>query len=218
MKSLIHLFFGALVMLALSQCQSGAKDVKFEIETPYGTMQGILYKETPLHQANFIKLAKAGYYDGLLFHRVMPGFMIQGGDPESRTAQPGQPLGMGGPDYKIDAEIGKFHYKGALAAARQADQVNPAKQSSGSQFYIVEGQKFEEPFLDQMEQQKGIKYDQEARQKYMELGGYPPLDNDYTVFGLVTEGLNVIDSIANVPRDQADRPLQNVPMKVRILN
>ncbi|HPQ97952.1 MAG: peptidylprolyl isomerase [Saprospiraceae bacterium] len=218
MKTLIRLFFGALVLMALTQCQSGGKDVNFEIETPYGTMKGVLYKETPKHQANFIKLAKSGFYDGLLFHRVIQGFMIQGGDPKSSTAQPGQMLGDGGPGYVIDAEIGLPHFKGALAAARQGDQVNPDKKSSGSQFYIVQGQKFEEGFLDQMSQQKGITYTPEQRKRYMEVGGYPPLDNDYTVFGAITEGLDIIDSIAAVPTDQNNRPTENIPMKIRILN
>jgi len=187
------------------------------IETEYGNMKVALYDSTPKHKENFIKLADEGFYDSLLFHRVIPGFMIQGGDPDSRNAQPGQPLGQGGPGYTLDAEIGEVHIRGALAAARLGDEANPERQSSGSQFYIVAGQKFDEAVLDQIMQQSGLQYTPEQRQAYLENGGYPPLDGAYTVFGRVVEGLEVIDKIAAAPRDQMDRPQQDVRMKVRII-
>jgi cyclophilin family peptidyl-prolyl cis-trans isomerase len=188
------------------------------IETDYGIMKLELYDSTPKHKENFIKLAKEGYYDGLLFHRVMSGFMIQGGDPNSRDAAPGAPLGAGGPDYKIDAEIGSPHFRGALSGARQPDSVNPEKKSSGSQFFIVDGSPQAEANLRAVEQQKGIRYSDAQIQKYMNVGGYPSLDNEYTVFGEVVEGFEVIDKIAELPKDARNRPNQDVRMKVRILD
>ncbi|HRD82208.1 MAG TPA: peptidylprolyl isomerase [Saprospiraceae bacterium] len=184
------------------------------IETEYGNMKVMLYNTTPKHRDNFVKLAKEGYYDDLLFHRIIPNFMIQGGDPDSRNAAPGAMLGMGGPGYQIDAEIGSPHLKGALAAAR--DQ-NPEKRSSGSQFYIVQGQRVDDNVLNGLEQQKGIRYSPEQRQLYREIGGAPFLDGDYTVFGEVVEGLDVLDKIAAVPTAPGDRPLQDVKMKVKLV-
>ena len=184
------------------------------IETEYGNMKVMLYNTTPKHRDNFVKLAKEGYYDDLLFHRIIPNFMIQGGDPDSRNAAPGAMLGMGGPGYQIDAEIGSPHLKGALAAAR--DQ-NPEKRSSGSQFYIVQGQRVDDNVLNGLEQQKGIRYSPEQRQLYREIGGAPFLDGDYTVFGEVVEGLDVLDKIAAVPTAPGDRPLQDVKMKVKLI-
>jgi cyclophilin family peptidyl-prolyl cis-trans isomerase len=184
------------------------------IETAYGNMKVMLYNTTPKHRDNFIKLAKAGFYDELLFHRVINNFMIQGGDPDSKNAAPGTPLGMGGPGYQIDAEIGAPHLKGALAAARD---MNPQKKSSGSQFYIVQGQRVDEAVLSGIEHQKGMRYNPEQRKLYAEIGGTPFLDNDYTVFGEVVEGLDVLDKIATVPTDPGNRPLQDVKMKVKII-
>ncbi len=188
------------------------------IETQFGQMKVELYDETPLHRDNFIKLAKEGYYDSLLFHRVIQGFMIQGGDPDSRNAFPGQPLGQGGPDYTIQPEFGQLHFKGALAAARLGDNVNPNKESSGSQFYIVQGQPLDEDILNQIQQQMGIQYTPEQVQEYLQKGGYPPLDGSYTVFGRVVEGLDVLDKIAAVPTGPGDRPEEDVRMTVRIQN
>lgn len=133
------IFSVLLALILLTSC--GKKDYLVTIKTPYGDMVAILYDETPKHKENFIKLTQQKFFDSLLFHRVIPGFMIQGGDPDSRNAEPGQALGNGGPGYTIDAEFSPnlFHQKGALAAARLGDQTNPAKASSGSQFYIVEG-------------------------------------------------------------------------------
>jgi peptidyl-prolyl cis-trans isomerase B (cyclophilin B) len=184
------------------------------IETEFGDMKVKLYNTTPLHRDNFIKLANEGFYDGLLFHRVINNFMIQGGDPDSRTATPEQGLGMGGPGYRVDAEIGALHLKGALAAARDG---NPQKRSSGSQFYIVHGRPVTDAELDQVEQMRNFTYTPEQRQLYKELGGYPSLDGDYTVFGEVVEGIDVIDRIAAVPTGQANRPVQDVRMNVRVL-
>lgn len=187
------------------------------IETEYGNMKVMLYNTTPKHRDNFVKLAKEGYYDDLLFHRIVSNFMIQGGDPDSRNAAPGAMLGMGGPGYEIDAEIGSPHFKGALAAARMGDQVNPTKASSGSQFYIVQGQPVDDNVLSGLEQQKGIRYSPEQRQLYREIGGAPSLDGDYTVFGEVVEGMDVLDKIAAVPTAPGDRPLQDVKMKVKLV-
>ena len=186
-----------------------------EIETNHGTFKVMLYNSTPKHKENFIKLANEGFYDNLLFHRVIKEFMVQGGDPDSKGAAPDKRLGGGGPGYQIDAEIGAPHLKGTLAAARNN---NPEKKSSGSQFYVVHGKKWTDQELDRLEQQKGIKYNETQRQLYKEQGGSAFLDNDYTVFGEVVEGIDVIDKIANVPTGQSDRPVQDVTMKVRILN
>ncbi|MEZ4960591.1 MAG: peptidylprolyl isomerase [Saprospiraceae bacterium] len=187
------------------------------IETDMGNIKVKLYDSTPKHKENFIKLAKEGYYDGTLFHRVIPGFMVQGGDPDSKTAQPGQPLGAGGPGYTIEAEIGAKHFRGALAAARQGDQVNPEKRSSGSQFYIVQNGPVPAAQLDQIIAQKGLQYTPEEKDYYLKVGGTPFLDGDYTVFGQVVEGLDVVDKIANAQRAPGDRPLQDIKMKVKIL-
>ena len=153
------------------------------IKTTDGTMTVRLYADTPLHRDNFVKLAKSGFYDGLLFHRIIKGFMIQGGDPLTRDSTKVAQFGTGGPGYTIPAEIveGKTHKKGALAAARRSDQVNPAKESSGSQFYIVQDE-------------TGCKH----------------LDGEYTIFGEVVEGLTVIDKIAAERTDLRDRPLNKV--------
>lgn len=178
------------------------------IETNFGDITVMLYDETPGHRDNFIKLVdSASFYDGTLFHRVIPGFMIQGGDPSSIGAAPGAPLGSGGPGYQIDAEIGAPHLRGTLAAARNN---NPQKRSSGSQFYIVTGRVQTAAALDEAEQRKGIKYNEVQRQRYMTEGGTPQLDMDYTVFGEVVSGMEVVDNISAVQRGQNDRPVQDV--------
>ena len=171
-----------------------------EIQTSKGNMLVKLYDETPQHRDNFMKLASEGFYDSLLFHRVIQGFMIQGGDPDSRGARRGAALGMGGPGYQIPAEMTKelVHIKGALSAARTGDAVNPERKSSGSQFYIVQGQPLSEDQLKMFERRKGISYTEEQQKIYMEQGGTPFLDMEYTVFGEVIEGLEVIDKIAEV--------------------
>lgn len=186
----------------------------FLIETDYGNMKVKLYDSTPQHRDNFKKLVSDGFYDDLLFHRVINGFMIQGGDPDSKGAGPQVRLGGGGPGYRVPAEIGAYHFKGALSAARQSDAVNPEKQSSGSQFYIVQGKPTGKSQLDNMARQKGITYSPEDIAKYAEMGGTPFLDNDYTVFGEVVEGIEVIDKIANVKTAPGDRPVKDVKMKI----
>jgi cyclophilin family peptidyl-prolyl cis-trans isomerase len=196
MKKITFLLsFILLIMINVtSSGQGGAttqKQVKFVIHTEFGDMKGILYNETPKHRDNFVKLAKSGFYDGLLFHRVIMGFMIQGGDPTSKTAKAGQRLGGGDPGYTIPAEFNPAlkHKRGALAAARTGDDVNPTKASSGSQFYIVQPEK-----------------------------GTHFLDMNYTVFGEITDGFDVIDKIASAPKDAGDRPLKDIKMTVKIVD
>ena len=174
----------------MSQTKTQQKVVKFVIHTDYGDMKGFLYNETPQHRDNFVKLIKSGFYDGTLFHRVILGFMIQGGDPNSKNAKPGQGLGSGSLGKTIPAEFNpKFtHKRGALAAARIGGPSNPEKASSDCQFYIVEPEK-----------------------------GAHFLDNDYTIFGEVTDGFDVITKIASVPKDGADRPNKDVKMTIKIV-
>lgn len=196
------------------------KQYKVKISTSYGDMVVLLYNETPKHRDNFIKLVKEGYYNDLLFHRVMKDFMIQGGDPESKNAKPGDLLGKGGPGYTVPAEFrtNLIHKKGALAAARQGDNVNPTKASSGSQFYIVQGKKYSAAELAQLEQSYGTLFTAEQKKVYTEIGGTPFLDYNYTVFGEVISGMDVIDKIAAVQTNQqTNRPLQDVKMKVTMV-
>ncbi len=194
-----------------------------KINTKFGDMVVRLYDETPKHRDNFLKLAGEKFYDGLLFHRCIPSFMIQGGDPNSRGASMNQMLGSGGPGYTVPAEFNAalIHKKGALCAARQGDQVNPAKASSGSQFYIASGQPWTEMQLAQIESNialsmPGFKYTDEQKKIYQTVGGTAQLDMNYTVFGEVIQGLNIIDSVLALPT-QRDRPLSDVTMKVEIL-
>ena len=190
-----------------------------EITTEFGVMVAELYDVTPQHRDNFMKLAEEGYYNDLLFHRVIEGFMIQGGDPASKNAAPGVPLGAGGPGYQVPAEFVDtlVHIKGAIAAARTGDNINPEKKSSGSQFYIVQGDEVDDRMLDNIEVRKGIKYSTENRKAYIEHGGTPFLDHDYTVFGKVIKGLEVIDAIAKVERDGRERPKKDVKMTVKVI-
>ncbi len=190
-----------------------------EIETDYGTMTAELYNATPKHRDNFIKLAEEGYFNDLLFHRVINGFMIQGGDPDSRNAPAGKQLGMGGPSYQTPAEFvdSLVHLKGALAAARTGGPSNPEKKSSGSQFYIVQGSPVTEATLNQMEASKRFHYTPEQRAEYLAVGGTPSLDRDYTVFGRVIKGLDIIDKIAATQTSSGDRPLKDVKMKIRVI-
>lgn len=211
----VFFFLGICLLSLISSCGGGDGFTYAEIETEYGTMKVKLYNTTPQHRDNFIKLAKEGFYDDLLFHRVINGFMIQGGDPESKDAPAGKRLGSGGPGYQIPAEIGGLHIKGALAAARNN---NPQKKSSGCQFYVVQGKPISDQQLKSFESNKGVTYSEEQKQLYKTLGGTPQLDNDYTVFGEVVEGIEVVDKIAKVPTAPGDRPIEDVKMKVRIVN
>lgn len=232
-----------------------------KITTSLGDITVRLYDETPLHRDNFLKLAKEGYYDQTLFHRVIRDFMIQAGDPDSRHATPEQMLGTGGPDYTIEAEIhpALFHKRGALAAARQADEVNPERRSSGSQFYIAWGQVYNAGQLGQLEKQMGMmalqqcfqrlvaehkaeimdmrrsrdreglqalqdrlaaeakaavaassSFSEAQRLAYTTLGGVPHLDGQYTVFGEVTEGLDIVERIQQAATRRGDRPVQDI--------
>ena len=190
-----------------------------EIETDFGTMLAELSNATPQHRDNFIKLADEGYFDGTIFHRVIAEFMIQGGDPNSKDAAAGTPLGSGGPGYTVPAEMrdSLVHVKGALSAARMGDAANPLKASSGSQFYIVQGKVLDQNTLSRIESSKGIHYAPDQKKAYTEIGGTPFLDREYTVFGHVIKGLDVIDKIAEVQKDPRDRPLKDVKMKVRVI-
>ncbi|WP_430814287.1 peptidylprolyl isomerase [Carboxylicivirga sp. RSCT41] len=264
----------ALAVILLSACSTQPKEgVMLLMKTSKGDMKIKLYDETPQHRDNFVKLAEQGFYDSLLFHRVINEFMIQGGDPESKGAEPAKMLGNGGPGYQVPAEINYpalFHKKGALAAARTGDNVNPEKKSSGSQFYIVQGKTYndegfasiEKRYVDMKRQQlfyqtleeykdtlqalqqagnqqtfmdmrvlieeeveKKLSNEpkqaipEELKEVYRTIGGVPHLDDNYTVFGEVVEGLEVIDAIAAVETGQADRPREDVYIiNVKVLN
>ena len=222
---IIVLFFSSLVSFSQQNIKLKKKDRKRDIElvTTSGTMILRLSDSTPLHRDNFLRLVKAHYYDSVLFHRVIKTFMIQAGDPNSKRAQPGQTLGNGGPGYTIPGEfrVSLFHKKGALAAARQADQINPTKASSGSQFYIVQGMKFTDKGLDSVETYRlNRKIPTEFREVYKTLGGTPQLDQNYTVFGEVIKGLEVIDAIASekTSRQPPDRPVKDIRIvKARLI-
>ena len=194
---------------------------RVQLTTDSGIIVLRLYNQTPLHRDNFIKLVKEHYYDSVLFHRVIKNFMIQGGDPESKNAKPGILLGNGGPKYTIPAEFDTslFHKKGVLAAAREGDNVNPKKASSGSQFYIVQGKIFTDAGLDSVEtfRLKGRKIPLSHREVYKTIGGAPHLDMNYTVFGEVESGLDVVDKIASAVRDTNNRPLTDIKMRMKIL-
>jgi cyclophilin family peptidyl-prolyl cis-trans isomerase len=187
-----------------------------EITTIHGVVKLKLYDETPLHRDNFLKLATEGFYDSLLFHRIIKGFMIQGGDPNSNNAAPGVMLGSGDIGYTIPAEFNEklFHKKGALAAARTD---NPAMASSGCQFYIVQGKVYGEDELTMLENRIGFKFSPEQREAYKTIGGTPFLDRKYTVYGEVTEGLDVLDKIAAVATGPGDRPVEDLRMTVKVI-
>ncbi len=184
------------------------------IETNKGCIKIEVFNDVPQHAANFLKLAKEGFYDSLLFHRVIPSFMIQGGDPDSKRSVSKQMLGNGDVGYKVPAEFKLptyYHKKGALAAARDN---NPEKASSGCQFYIVVGKIFTDADLNNMEQRGHFKYSEQARTDYKTIGGTPHLDGDYTVYGQVVMGQEIVDAISLMPRDTNNRPNEDV----RILN
>ena len=240
-----------------------------EMHTDYGDMKIRLYDQTPVHRDNFIKLTEKGYFNGTLFHRVIDGFMIQGGDPDSKGAAAGVRLGEGGPGYQLPSEFRSdlFHKKGVIAAAREGDAVNPEKKSAGSQFYIAQGKIYRPGELDSLVikvngkrrsgllsiyhkkyrrklatlQQKGdmvqvsevvdnIQHSVDSLMKkeklvlspaqikaYTTVGGIPHLDGNYTVFGEVIEGMDVIDKIAKAEIDGFSRPLKNIEMTVKIV-
>lgn len=202
-----------IAVLAFSSCEKGPR--KAVVETDFGNFTIELYDQTPIHKENFIKLANESFYDGTLFHRIIPGFMIQGGDPSSKGAPEGSRLGSGGPGYQLEAEIGAPHVYGAVAAARNN---NPEKMSSGSQFYVIVGSKQSDGQLDGYERSTNIKYNDVQRKLYKEKGGYPSLDGQYTVFGEVIEGMDVVEKIINQSADRSNRPLEDISMKVKMIN
>lgn len=267
--ALIMLFAGIFVNFSCGTSER-SKETTVHVETEFGNIKIKLYDETPLHRDNFIKLIKASVYSDLLFHRVIQGFMIQGGDPDSKNAEPGKQLGNGDLGYTIPAEINPkfFHRKGVLAAARQGDETNPERRSSASQFYILQGKVYRPSQLDTMElkmeesrkmdllQEKlkinepelnqlgaegkqdklmarynslkdeaaaeasklpSLKFSEEQRKAYTTVGGYPPLDNKYTIFGEVIEGLEIVDMIAKEQTDRFDRPVKDIKFKITLL-
>ncbi|MEO6550593.1 MAG: peptidylprolyl isomerase [Ferruginibacter sp.] len=189
---------------------------RVKITTDVGDILVRLYDKTPQHRDNFIKLVNNHFYDSLLFHRVIAGFMIQGGDPESRNAQPGIMLGKGDAGYTIPAELDStlYHKKGVLAAARND---NPEKASSGCQFYIVQGKKYTDDELNMIEMQRGIHLSSAKRMTYKMLGGTPTLDMNYTVFGEVESGIETVDKIAQAEKDNFNRPLKDIHMKMEVV-
>lgn len=216
---LLSLIFGAQ-QDAVAQKKASNKEIRVEMVTSEGIMVFQLFNDTPLHRDNFLKLVEQHTYDSLLFHRVIKDFMIQAGDPNSRNAKAGQMLGDGTLGYTVPAEFTAthFHRKGALCAARQGDNVNPRKESSSCQFYVVQGQVWDNSKLDMMEQRFGKKFSAEQRKAYTTDGGTPHLDGDYTVFGQLVEGWDVLDRIASVPTGRADRPTKDVRiLRVKVL-
>ena len=218
------LFFLSSMTLGFSQNtvnqqKNSENTYRVKIETSYGNIVVKLYNETPRHRDNFIKLVRDGVYNDVLFHRVIKNFMIQGGDPNSRNAKPGQMLGNGTLGYTIPAEFNSalIHKKGALAAARMGDDVNPKKESSSCQFYIVQGEKWDASRLRMVELQSGKKFTKEQAEIYATVGGTPFLDGEYTVFGEVVEGLDVVDKIASVVCGPMDRPVEDVKMKMTVI-
>ena len=220
MKRILLVIFLTLVVLTTwAQKADYSKNQIIIIATTMGEIEIILYNDTPLHTNNMTKLIREDFYKNQLFHRVINNFMIQGGDPHSTDAPKGQRLGTGGPGHNIPAEFHDhyIHKKGALAAARKGDSVNPEKESSGSQFYIVHGQIFsKEQLLLLQSSGKHAPFTPEQIEIYTTVGGAPHLDGAYTVFGEVIRGLDVIDSIATVKTDNYDRPLEDIVYNIRL--
>ncbi|MEO6150636.1 MAG: peptidylprolyl isomerase [Mucilaginibacter sp.] len=208
-----------LLLISVATFAKGPKNQYVRIKTVYGACIIRLYNETPLHRDNFIKLAKDGSLNGTLFHRVIQDFMIQGGDPDSKTAKPGQELGENSIGKNVPAEFkdSLFHKRGVLAAARDD---NPGKESSGSQFYIVQGKRYTDEALDHLEQTrlKGRKIPTAQREYYKAVGGTPQLDQSYTVYGEVVTGIDMVERIAAVKTGANDRPEKDVPMTVELLS
>jgi len=199
--------------------------IKIKIETTLGDIVVRLYDATPIHRDNFVKLVKEGYYDGTLFHRVIKNFMIQGGNPNSKNVPADKPLGGANPGYTLEPEFrkGLYHKRGALAAAREGDETNPERRSSGSQFYIVWGRTFSprqmEYLADKMKAERhGPEgWTEEQQNIYATVGGSPHLDGQYTVFGEVEEGLSVVEKIQSTPTGPDDRPLENIEVKMTVI-
>ncbi len=211
------LVYTSLLISTISFAQKKSKkDYLVTLNTKYGTMHLVLFDDAPLHKANFVKLVEQKFYDSLLFHRIIDGFMIQGGDPESKTAKPNQRLGNGGGNMEripFEFKPNHIHRKGALAAARDN---NPEKKSSACQFYIVQGKKRTDEEVTAAAQRNGMNYTTQQRADYMILGGAPHLDNGYTVFGEAIDNLDLIDTIAKQPKDSADRPKEDIKMSMTV--
>ena len=217
--ALVYIIFSSALFSLSCTAQDSEKERLIKIETSRGDLIIKLYNETPAHRDNMIKLIREGFYRDQLFHRVINGFMIQGGDPHSTGAEKGQRLGSGGPGYTVPAEIHKdlIHKKGALAAARQGDRENPERASNGSQFYLVQGRVLTMQELNMLAQRSGFTPSEKQVEAYTTVGGTPHLDGAYTVFGEVIEGLDVLDAIAASPTDAYDRPLEDVIYSISIL-
>ncbi len=181
-------------------------------ETTHGNIEIELYEETPLHSDNFVKLVNENFYDGILFHRVIKDFMIQAGDPTSKDAESGVLLGSKGPGYTIPAEIADnyYHKRGVLSSARMPDNINPKRESSGSQFFIVQGRIFSKEELSLLEKNYGIQFSPEQIKAYSTIGGAPHLDNQYTIFGEVISGMDIVDKISDQPTDKNNRPTDDI--------
>jgi cyclophilin family peptidyl-prolyl cis-trans isomerase len=213
-----HFFLSILLLISiLSFAQKKSKkDYLVTLKTKFGITHLVLFDDTPLHKANFIKLVNQKFYDSLLFHRIIDGFMIQGGDPKSRNAKAGERLGNGGGDMEdipYEFKPNHVHRKGALAAARDN---NPEKKSSACQFYIVQGKKMTDDEISMVAQRNKMDYSTQQRAEYMILGGTPRLDNGYTVFGEAIDNLDLIDIIANQAKDAADRPKEDIKMSMTV--
>ena len=216
------LFFLSGILALVSCAPKPEKEVVMVVETTMGTVEFKLYNETPLHRDNFIKLAGEHYFDSLLFHRVIDNFVIQGGDPNSKHAAPGEMLGDGEPDWRIPPEFrldkGIFHRRGTVNAAREGDDTNPGRESCASQFCFMMGKPMTDEQLDRAQARLDaatggqVKLTPEMRQAYKEVGGSPHLDGQYTVFGEVVSGMEVLEAIQKVPTDEFDRPLEDVRM------
>ena len=208
-----------IVLFSFSIQIKAEKEQKIKIKTKFGIMIAKLYNKTPKHRDNFIKLVKSGKYNGVLFHRVIKDFMIQSGDINSKNAVKGQFLGNGDLGYTISAEFNYdlFHKKGALAAARQSDNINPQKASSSCQFYIVDGKVLGHKQLNTIAKSYKKHFTQEQIKAYTTIGGTPHLDGDYTVFGEVIKGLDIIDKIAKNKCDKNNRPLDDIKITIELL-
>lgn len=211
-------YFTLVLILFISTLSAKPKHDYVRIKTNKGECIIMLYNQTPKHHDNFLKLAKEGFYNGTLFHRVIQEFMIQGGDPDSKTAKAEQALGEGDLGYLVDAEFrdSLFHKKGVLAAARDS---NATKASSASQFYIVQGKKWTDETLDDIRKKRmdNRVIPESQRKVYKELGGTPHLDQNYTVYGEVVKGIEMVDKIAAVKKFASDRPMEDISMEVSIL-
>ena len=213
--NLFLVFLSSVAFFILSGC-AGEKPNMVEVTTDFGDFTIRLYDETAKYRKNFIDLVQEGFYDSLLFHRVMPDLIIQGGDPESKNAPKGKFLGRGNVDYTIRPDFRYVHTFGAISGARKPDEVNPQKNSSGSQFFIVIGHSVTDQELDKIQKEKGIQYTPEQRRLYKLVGGIPQFDNEYSVFGEVTDGMDVVKKISRLRTDPNDRPVEDVRMYMKI--